>query len=250
MNELDYKNFYNKVGRANRWDFSKLKCETVGDTWDFYGEVKERCKLSDISLDVGTGGGENVLKVAPSAALLIGIDNSNGMIETAHSNLKNVGVSNVKFLQMDSAALTFPNFYFDIASCCHAPFVASELAKVMKNGAFFLTQQVCEHDNLNLKEAFGRGQCLGERDGILKEKYMDELISAGFELVQVREYDVIDYYSAPEDLIFLLKHTPIIPRFGEEEEDFNILQKFIDANSSEKGIRTNSKRFMIIAVKL
>ncbi len=53
-----------------------------------------------------------------------------------------------------------------------------------------------------------------------------------------------------EDLIFLLKHTPIIPNFGEEEEDFNILQKFIKANSSEKGIRTNSKRFMIIAVKI
>ncbi|MEE2022289.1 SAM-dependent methyltransferase, partial [Bacillus toyonensis] len=109
---------------------------------------------------------------------------------------------------------------------------------------------VSENDKLNLKEAFGRGQCLGERDGTLKEKYMSELISAGFELVQVREYDVTDYYSTPEDLIFLLKHTPIIPNFGEGEEDFTILQKFIDPNSSEKGIRTNSKRFMIIAVKL
>lgn len=78
---------------------------------------------------------------------------------------------------------------------------------------------------------------------------MGELSSAGFELVQVREYNITDYYNSPEDLIFLLKHTPIIPRFGEEEEDFTILQKFIDANSFEKGIRTNSKRFMIIAVK-
>ncbi|MGE7632704.1 class I SAM-dependent methyltransferase [Bacillus paramycoides] len=249
MNELEYKNFYNKVGRANGWDFSKLKCETVGDTWDIYGEVKERCKQSDILLDVGTGGGENVLKIASSAALLIGIDNSSGMIETAHSNLNKAGVENVKFLQMDSEALTFPNSYFDIASSCHAPFEASELAKVMKRGAFFLSQQVSEHDKLNLKEAFGRGQCLGEREGTLKEKYMSELISAGFELVQVREYDVTDYYSTPEDLIFLLKHTPIIPRFGEEEEDFDILQKFIDTNRTEKGIRTNSKRFMIFAVK-
>lgn len=114
---------------------------------------------------------------------------------------------------------------------------------------FFLTQQVSEHDKLNLKEVFGRGQCFGERDGTLKEKYMRELISAGFKIIQVREYDVTDHYSTPEDLIFLLKHTPIIPNFGEEEEDFNILQKFIKANSSEKGIRTNSKRFMIIAVK-
>ncbi|MED3063711.1 SAM-dependent methyltransferase, partial [Bacillus thuringiensis] len=43
---------------------------------------------------------------------------------------------------------------------------------------------------------------------------------------------------------------PIIPRFGEQEEDFTILQKFIDTYSFEKGICTNSKRFMIIAVKL
>lgn len=239
MNELEYKNFYDKVGRLNGWDFSKLKCETVGDIWDFYDEVKIRCKPADILLE----------KIASSAASLIGIDNSNGMIKTAHFNLNKAGVQNVEFLQMDSEVLTFPHAHFDIASSCHAPFVASELAKVMKKGAFFLTQQVSEHDKLNLKEAFGRGQCLGERDGTLKDNYMGELISAGFELVQVREYDVTDYYSTPEDLIFLLKHTPIIPRFGEKEEDFNILQKFIDANSSEKGIRTNSKRFMIIAVK-
>ncbi|HFR4148835.1 class I SAM-dependent methyltransferase [Bacillus bombysepticus] len=250
MNELEYKSFYDKVGRLNGWDFSKIKCETVGEIWDFYGEVKERCKSSDILLDVGTGGGENVLNIASSAKLLIGIDNSNGMIETAHSNLKKSGVQNVEFLQMGSGALTFPHAHFDIASSCHAPFAATELSKVMKKGAFFLTQQVSEHDKLNLKETFGRGQCLGERDGTLKEKYMGELINAGFELVQVREYDVTDYYSTPEDLIFLLKHTPIIPKFAEEEEDFTILEKFIDTNSSEKGIRTNSKRFMIIAVKL
>ncbi|KAB2441439.1 class I SAM-dependent methyltransferase [Bacillus luti] len=249
MNELEYKSFYDKVGRLNGWDFSKIKCEIVGETWDFYGEVKERCKPADILLDIGTGGGENVLNIASSAKLVIGIDNSKGMIETAHFNLEKSDVQNVEFFQMDSKVLTFPHDHFYIASSCHAPFVASELAKVMKKGAFFLTQQVSEHDKLNLKEAFGRGQCFGERDGTLKEKYMGELISAGFELVQVREYDVTDYYSTPEDLIFLLKHTPIIPKFGEEEDDFTILQKFIDANSSEKGIRTNSKRFMIIAVK-
>ncbi|EJS67961.1 MULTISPECIES: class I SAM-dependent methyltransferase [Bacillus] len=250
MNELEYKNFYDKVGRLNGWDFSKIKCETVGDSWDFYREVKERCKPSHILLDVGTGGGENVLNIASSAKLLIGIDNSNGMIATAHSNLKKSGIQNVEFLQMDSEALVFPHAHFDIASSCHAPFTATELSKVMKKDAVFLTQQVSEHDKLNLKEAFGRGQCLGERDGTLKEKYMRELSSAGFERVQVSEYDVTDYYSSPEDLIFLLKHTPIIPNFGEEEEDFTILQKFIDANSSEKGIRTNSKRFMITAAKL
>ncbi len=81
MNELEYKNFYDKVGRLNGWDFGKIKCETAGDSGDFYREVKERCKPSHILLDVGTGGGENVLNIASSAKSLIGIDNSNGMIE-------------------------------------------------------------------------------------------------------------------------------------------------------------------------
>lgn len=249
MNELDYRNFYDIVGRANGWDFSKLKCVTEGVTWGFYEEVVKRCKPSDVLLDIGTGGGENVLKIASAALLMIGIDNASGMIETAQSNLEKARVSNIRFCKMESEALLFPPSFFDIVSSCHAPFVAAEVARVIKKNGIFLTQQVSEHDKLNLKEAFGRGQCLGGKDGTLKEKYVRELRHAGFADVQVLEYDAIDYYETPEDLIFLLKHTPIIPRFGEMKEDFDMLQTFIAANKTEKGIRTNSKRFMIIASK-
>jgi ubiquinone/menaquinone biosynthesis C-methylase UbiE len=249
MNELDYKNFYDKVGKSNGWDFSRLKYVTEGATWEFYDEVIKRCNLSDVLLDVGTGGGENVLKIASSAFFMIGIDNSSGMIETAKSNLEKARVSNVRFFKMESGDLTFPHSFFDIVSSCHAPFVATEVAKVVKKGGIFLTQQVSEHDKLNVKEVFGRGQCLGEKDGTLKEKYVRELSDAGFVDIQTLEYDAINYYETPEDLIFLLKHTPIIPMFGEKKEDFDILKQFIIANKTEKGIRTNSKRFMIIATK-
>ena len=40
---------------------------------------------------------------------------------------------------MGSEALTFPHAHFDIASSCHAPFLASELAKVMKRVPFLNT---------------------------------------------------------------------------------------------------------------
>ncbi|MEI4803857.1 class I SAM-dependent methyltransferase [Bacillus sp. FJAT-51639] len=249
MNELDYKNFYDTVGRLNGWDFSKLKYVTEGATWDFYEEVIGRCKPSDVLLDIGTGGGENILRIASAALFMIGIDNASGMLETAQSNLEKARVSNVRFCKMESEDLLFPHSFFDIVSTCHAPFTAAEVARVIKKNGIFLTQQVSEHDKLNLKEAFGRGQCLGEKDGTLKEKYVRELGQAGFADVQVLEYDATDYYQTPEDLIFLLKHTPIIPIFGETKEDFDILKKFIATNNTEKGIRTNSKRFMIIANK-
>jgi SAM-dependent methyltransferase len=216
---------------------------------EIYEEVTKRCKSSDILLDIGTDGGENVLRIASSLLFLVGIDLSSGMMETAQSNLKKSEVSNVRFSQMSSDNLQFPTVFFDVISSCHAPFVSNEIAKVLKNGGIFLTQQVSEADKLNLKTAFERGQNFGEVDGALKERYIKDLKAAGFTEVQSFEYDAIDYYQRAEDLIFLLKHTPIIPDFGQGENDLVILSDFIENNQTDKGIRTNSKRFLIIANK-
>ncbi|MBU9711721.1 class I SAM-dependent methyltransferase [Evansella tamaricis] len=246
MNELE---FYDKVGKINGWDFCKLNVTTEGVKWDFYEEVTKRCKSSDILLDVGTGGGENLLRIASSLLFLVGIDLSRGMMETAQSSLEKSEVPNVRFSQMSSDNLQFPTGFFDVISSCHAPFVPNEIAKVLKNGGTFLTQQVSEADKLNLKTAFKRGQNFWEVDGALKESYLKDLKAAGFTKVQSFEYDAIDYYQRPEDLIFLLKHTPIIPDFGQGENDLVILSDFIDNNRTDKGIRTNSKRFLIIANK-
>ncbi|EGA91062.1 methyltransferase, putative [Planococcus donghaensis MPA1U2] len=67
--------------------------------------------------------------------------------------------------------------------------------------------------------------------------------------MQSFDYNVTEYYQRPEDLIFLLQHTPIIPNFGMEPEDYSRLTAFIENNRTKKGIYTNSKRFLIIAKK-
>lgn len=55
--------------------------------------------------------GENVLRIAPAALFMIGIDNSSGMIETAQSNLEKASVSNVRFFKMESDGLMFPHSF-------------------------------------------------------------------------------------------------------------------------------------------
>ncbi|MEI5907893.1 class I SAM-dependent methyltransferase [Bacillus spongiae] len=249
MNEMEYKEFYDKVGKINGWNFSKLKCTSEGVKWDFYEQVLNQCKHSDVLLDIGTGGGENVINIASSLNFLVGVDISSGMIETAQTNLKKSDVSNVRFCQVSSADLQFPDEFFDIVSCCHAPFDSKEVSKVLKKGGTFLTQQVSEEDKLNLKQAFGRGQSLKEKDGMLKAQYMKELQEAGFSDVKAYDYNANNYYHRTEDLLFLLMHTPIIPNFGKRHHDMEIVKKFIEENRTKKGIRTNSKRFMIIAKK-
>ncbi|SFL99340.1 Methyltransferase domain-containing protein [Gracilibacillus orientalis] len=249
MKEFDYEYFYDKVGKINGWNFSNIKCSSEGVKWDFYEEVIKRCKKTDVLLDIGTGGGENILRISFSLFFLIGIDLSSGMLETAVSNLKNSNVSNVKFFQMSSYDLHFPSGFFDVVSSCHAPLSSTEVYKVLKSGGWFLTQQVSEADKLNIKNAFGRGQAYDKTDGALKEKYISELKEVGFSKIQSFEYDAIDYFERPEDLIFLLTNTPIIPNFGEDKKDFEILNEFIEKNRNVKGIQTNSKRFLIIAKK-
>lgn len=59
----------------------------------------------------------------------------------------------------------------------------------------------------------------------------------------------MEYYERPEDLLFLLKHTPIVPDFGRGHNDTKILKDFIATNVTDKGIRTNSKRFLVIGEK-
>lgn len=249
MNELEYKNFYDRVGKINGWDFSKLQVTSEGIEWNFYEEVIKRSKGTDVLLDIGTGGGENVLSIASSFHSVFGIELSSGMLETAKSNLVKANVSNVQFEQMSSDHLDFPLNSFDVVSCCHAPFIPNEVAKVLKSGGIFLTQQVSEADKLNIKTAFGRGQAFGAIDGTLKETYVRELKEEGFQSVESFDYNAVDFYRRPEDLLFLLKHTPIIPHFGYEDKDFQILNDFIENNQTPKGICTNSKRFLIVAIK-
>ncbi|WNQ10745.1 class I SAM-dependent methyltransferase [Paenibacillus aurantius] len=248
MNEKEDARFYQEVGKTNGWDFSRITCVTEGEGWDFYEEVARKCRPSDLLLDIGTGGGEKLLALAHAALLLVGIDRSPGMIETAQANLARSGKPNVRLLQMDAGRLEFPPGFFQVASCRQAPFSARETARVLAPGGWFLTQQVSEGDKRNLVEVFGRGRGT-EEDGTLKNRYLREVEEAGFTEVQSFDYDATEYYGAREDLLFLLENTPIIPDFGKREQDYAILDEFIAKHRTDKGIRTNSKRFLIIARK-
>lgn len=249
MSDINYKQFYNKVGRRIGWDFSKLKESEEGKKWDFIEEVSKKAKPVDTLLDIGTGGGEQVLKIADKVKSIIGIDNSGSMLHAADKNLEKSGYKNVKFIQMDAFKLKFPDNSFDLVTSRHCDFSPKEAYRVLRKGGHFMTQQVSEGDKINIKKTFGRGQAYGVKDGILKDRYLKELKKVGFKNIKADEYNSINYYKTPEDLVFLLKNTPIIHDFGKNKKDFEILEKFIEEYKTPKGIKTNSKRFIITAKK-
>lgn len=212
-----------------------------------YAEVIKACKPTDLLLDIGTGGGEKVLPAAAAVMLLVGIDQCAEMVEAANRNAAEAGISNARFFRMEAERLEFPDAFFNVISCRQSEFFADEAARVLAPGGIFFTQQVSEHDKLNVKQAFGRE--LDAAPGTLGKRYVTELQDAGFRDIETFEFHVDEYYKTPADLIFLLKHTPTIPDFGKSDRDFHILEQFIRDNRTDKGIHTTMERFIIIARK-
>lgn len=249
MPEIDYKEWYDRVGAQIGWDFGSLRCRVENAAWDFYEAVAKYCDGRTVLLDIGCGGGEKLIGLAAKVFLLIGIDASTAMIQAAQNNLLQTGLTKVRFFQMRAQGLMFPDGFFQCVSCRHCSFDPGEVAKVLAKDGVFLTQQVGEGDKLNIKQAFGRGQNFEQADGTQKAAYERELKQAGFREVQALEYDAAEYYQTAGDLLFLLKHAPIVPDFGEVPGDWEIFRRLVAEFQTGKGIYTNAKRYLLIARK-
>ncbi|AEI41841.1 class I SAM-dependent methyltransferase [Paenibacillus mucilaginosus] len=240
---------YDRVGRLNGWDFSRVRCLTEGARPDLYVEASCWMRPESLMLDIGTGGGEAALQAADRVRLLVGIDRSAGMIDSAKAHLARVPRPGVRFLQMAAEELVFPEAFFDLITCRHAPFSAEETYRVLAPGGVFVTQQVGEGDKNGLKAFFGRGQSAGIEPGTLLRRYERELSAAGFREIEWGEWDAAEYYERYEDLLFLLLHTPIIPDFGKQDGDEERLRQYVERYGTVRGIRTSASRFRMKAVK-
>jgi protein-L-isoaspartate O-methyltransferase len=246
-NELE---FYEKI---KNWDFSKIKYKEESLTnWDMYEILNINSTNESKILDLGTGGGEKLIKYFPNAKEIIGTDFSNEMIKTANDNLKKSDRTNIEFKQMDNLNMTTKNNYFDIVVARHTCIDAKQIYNTLKENGILILRGVDKLDCWELKSIFKKGQAYNDTKPISLIDY-ENILNAGFRNVELIPIHIREYYETKEDLLALLLKTPILVDFSKENKnlvfDITLLDKYIESHKTEKGILLIRRYYGITAIK-
>ncbi len=186
------------VGDRSGWDFSRMRTARGPVPWDYLEVVLRYLTESDVVLDVGTGGGERLVALAPSFASGTGVDPDPEMVRFAREN--GALAPNVTFLEMGAEALAFPEASFDVVLTRHAPVCVPEVVRVLKPGGHFVTQGVGARNMDNIRRAFGTGS--PDRYDTEFRSTIAEFTERGCRIVATGDYDVRYWVEDVPSLIF------------------------------------------------
>jgi SAM-dependent methyltransferase len=140
------------------WDFSRFGDRLGGDEppWSYVGLAREALQKASSVLDLGTGGGEVLLSLAD--ALPADTTATEGWapnLPVARRALAPRGFKVVAYDAEQEPVLPFPDERFDLVLDRHEAYDAGEVARVLRPGGVFLTQQVDGRDLADLAVLLG-----------------------------------------------------------------------------------------------
>lgn len=237
------------VEELRGWDFSPARTARDPTPWGYADVVRRYLQPSSHVLDIGTGGGERLLSLAPHFASGVGIDCDPAMIRVARENCPPSLATKVDFEIMDAESLDFPDASFDVVLNRHCTVFVEPIVRVLRPGGLFITQQVGRRNTGNLLGAFGwTADSFGPDWGQELADLAESFRARGCTLVAQGEYNVPQWFCDVESLIFWLKSAPL-------PEDFDIkkhgqgVQTILDQYATPQGIKTNEHRELLIVQK-
>jgi SAM-dependent methyltransferase len=238
------------VGERDGWDFSRVRDEREPVPWDYAAVVRRYVKPSSQVLDVGTGGGERFLELAPYFGAGVGVDVDPSMIRTAYANRGPRQRKRIGFQIADAGATALADRRFDVVLNRHAIIDVTEVLRVLRPGGCFITQQPGPRNTANICAAFG---C--DPGGMYTSDAAQEISSviASFQkracrIVCEAEYDVRYWFKDVPSLIFWHKAIPI-PEDFDIQKHWKQVAQIVDRYSGPKGIETNEHRLLLIVQK-
>jgi len=106
-------------------------------------------------LDIGTGGGEQFLRLVPLIGAGTGIDASTEMVAAARAGTPADLAGKVSFEVMDAGRLELPGAKLRPGAEPARPVYAAEIVRVLRPGGVFITQQVGGRNTQSIFSTFG-----------------------------------------------------------------------------------------------
>ena len=236
-------------GKLEGWDFSRINISYDPIPWNYSNIVRAYLKPTDRVLDIGTGGGEIFLSLAPYLSEGIGIDDSPTMIETAKRNQSKLAVRNIEFIEMDANSLQFEASEFDVVLLRHLRVYVNEIVQVLQPGGYFITQMVGKRTSKNFLEAFGWtsesfGSDWWQPVGELAPQFQEK----GCRIVAQGEYDVKYWFKDMASFMFWIMSVPW-PEDIELEKRWQNINRILETSTTNRGIETNEHRGLLIVQK-
>ena len=240
-----------RVGERQGWDFSTVRAVRDPTPWD-YEEVVSSAGSRQWVLDIGTGGGELLGRMYEHAPWenVVALDHSARMAATANANLD--GRAHV--VVGDAAALPAWDGWFDLVLERHASVHPREVARVLRSGGTFVTQQVGPRNTQSIFDAFGWGSnwlqfATDDPPPRGCEDLARDFRALGCAIDRVEEYEVGYAFLDLDSLVFFLKAAPM-PEDFDPARHVEAVNRLLATSSSDRGIETTEHRELLIVQRL
>ena len=231
------------------WDFSRINSRMKEEAvpWDYKKIVKSYMDEEKILLDMGTGGGEFLLSLNPTAGKTYATESYLPNIELCKARLEPLGIE-LRPVD-DDRNLPFEDNYFDMIINRHESFCLSEVYRILKPGGIFITQQVGELNNREISKFLLGAYPNSTDEGLNLDKVLLQAKDAGMKVLDQGEDFPKTYFY---DIGAFVYYAKIIewefPGFSVEK----CFDKLIELQSKlEKNgyVETLEHRYLLVAKK-
>lgn len=136
------------------WNFSYLQGRWQSDPlpWDYMQFVRQAFTETDALLDIDTGGGERLASLTPLPAVTYATETYPPNIPIAQARLEPLGVMVVDTSECHGGMMPLPDAQFPLVINRHGAVNVREIARVLRSGGVFITQQVGSSTNQEFRQ--------------------------------------------------------------------------------------------------
>lgn len=190
------------------WDFSYLsgRYHEQEPPWSYEALVRGLLANADSVLDMGTGGGEKLLEFRDALpANTVATEGYAPNVPVARANLEPHGIRLVDYNLEITPRMPFEDDTFALIIDRHEAFDAQEVARILRPGGMFLTQQVDGRDLGEMLAVFGHESAYLHVNAATCSQ---GLVDAGLEIVRSEEWAGKSTFADIGALVYFLHAAP------------------------------------------